>query len=213
MSLAGDPKCKLCRREGEKLFLKGEKCFSIKCPINRRNYAPGVHGPAAGNKGPKKSSNYAKQFREKQKLKRMYILNEGQFRRYYDEAMKKTSDTSTSIMERLESRLDNVVYRLGFAPSRTSARQMISHGHIAVNNRRTDVGSFNVRENDVISILEHKKSKGLFTDLVKALAHKTVPAWLVLDQDKLSGKVVSKPALADFEANVNIKAIVEFYSR
>lgn len=213
MSLPSDPKCKLCRREGEKLFLKGEKCFSIKCPINRRNYAPGVHGPAGSTKRGGKQSNYAKQFREKQKLKRTYILNEQQFRRYYDEAMLKSTDTAEAIMQRLETRLDNVVYRLGFSPSRVGARQLISHGHIALNGRRTDVGSVAVRKNDVISIQSHKQTRTLFTDLAKTLNNKSIPGWLVLNIDKLEGKVVGMPSTSDWETTANIRAIVEFYSR
>lgn len=213
MALSSDPKCKLCRREGEKLFLKGEKCFSIKCPINRRNYAPGVHGPAGALKRGGKQSNYAKQFRAKQKLKRTYGLNERQFRRYYEESMLKSADTAVAIMQRLETRLDNVVYRLGLAPSRTAARQIIAHGHIAVNDRRTDVASFSVRPNDIISVQKHKLTRTLFSELGKSLTNKAVPGWLVLDQAKLTGKVMALPAASDWETAVNIRAIVEFYSR
>jgi small subunit ribosomal protein S4 len=205
------PVCKLCRREGEKLFLKGERCFSPKCAFERRSYAPGVHGRQAQFR--RKESDYALQLRAKQKARRIYGLYERQFRRYFREAQRRKGLTGVNLLILLESRLDNVVYRLGFAISRSQARQLVLHGHFDVNGRRTNVSSYLVKAGDVISVRESSRDTPCFKELSQNLDEGRVPAWLSLDLPSLTGKVVDSPSRDDVDITLNEQLIVEYYSR
>jgi small subunit ribosomal protein S4 len=202
------PVCKLCRREGVKLFLKGDKCM-MKCTLERRNTRPGQHG--AGRS--RKPSGYALQLREKQKVRRTYGLLERQFRKHFDTAAKKTGRTSDNLLQILEMRLDNLVYRLGFADSRAQARQLVNHGHFAVNGRKTDIASFIVKPNDVIAVRERSKGLEYFKTRALMLAQKGVPAWLRLDTNALSGRVMSLPSRTELELPFDEQMVVEYYQR
>ncbi len=202
------PVCKLCRREGVKLFLKGDKCM-MKCTLERRNTRPGQHG--AGRS--RKPSGYALQLREKQKVRRTYGLLERQFRKHFDTAAKKTGRTSDNLLQILEMRLDNLVYRLGFADSRAQARQLVNHGHFAVNGRKTDIASFIVKPNDVIAVRERSKGLEYFKTRALMLAQKGVPAWLRLDTNDLSGRVMSLPSRTELELPFDEQMVVEYYQR
>ena len=203
--------CKLCRREEEKLYLKGEKCYTEKCPVTRRPYAPGAHGKRAQFR--RKVSDYGLQLREKQKARRIYGLLEAQFRRYFAEAERQKGVTGANLLRMLEMRLDNVVYRLGFAASRAQGRQMVRHGHIEVNGRRVNIPSYQVRPGDVITVREQSRRLGEFQDLPKALEHHTAPDWLSLDAAHLTGRVVTPPAREAIDIPLREELIVEFYSR
>lgn len=203
--------CKLCRREGEKLFLKGERCFSPKCAFERRSYAPGAHGRQAQYR--RKESDYALQLRAKQKARRVYGVYERQFRRYFREAQRRKGLTGVNLLILLESRLDNVVYRLGFASSRAQARQLVQHGHFDVNGRKTNIPSYLVKPGDVITVRETSRSKGYFGEVSEVLDQGQVPAWLSLDLPNLAGKVVDLPSRDDVDITLNEQLIVEFYSR
>jgi small subunit ribosomal protein S4 len=199
------PACKLCRREGLKLFLKGERCLTEKCAIERRAYPPGQHG-----RGRIKQSEYLTQLREKQKARRYYGLLEKQFRGYYEKASRKEGITGENLLRLLEQRLDNVVYRLGFGASRAQARQLIRHGHFAVNGRRVTIPSFQVKQGDELT-LKHERAKDIIlsaTDLVAS-----VPAWLQADHENLSGKVVRTPERDEIDVPVQEQLIVELYSK
>lgn len=198
--------CKLCRREGMKLFLKSDKCYTDKCPFAKRSYAPGQHG-----QGRKKLSNYGIQLREKQKAKRIYGVLESQFRNTYEKAEKMRGITGENLLKILETRLDNVVYRLGFAGSRKEARLLVTHGHFLVNGKKVDIPSYLVSVDDVVSVRE--KSKG--TEKFKTFAEnpKTLPKWLEANAEKLEGKVVAAPAREDIDVPVNETLIVELYSK
>jgi len=209
MATNKDPQCKKCRRAGEKLFLKGEKCDGPKCPIAKRNFAPGVHG----NKGFKRLTNYGKQLVEKQKAKRMYGLREKQFRIYFDKAFNKVGKTSELLFGILENRLDNTVYRLGFAKSRVSARQIVSHSHIQVNGKKVNIPSYQVSVGDVITIREKSMKSSYFENIKKEVENKEVVSWLNLDKKELKGKVTGTPNLAEVPLNVDWQTIVEFYSK
>jgi small subunit ribosomal protein S4 len=202
------PVCKLCRREGVKLFLKGDKCM-MKCTLERRNTRPGQHGTSRS----RKPSGYAIQLREKQKVRRTYGLLERQFRRQFDIAARRPGRTSENLMQVLEMRLDNLVYRLGFADSRAQARQLVCHGHFAVNGRKTDIPSFIAKPNDVISVRERSKGLEYFKTRALLLAQKGVPAWLNLDIDAMTGRVLSLPSRADLELPFDEQKVVEFYQR
>jgi small subunit ribosomal protein S4 len=204
-----EPKCKQCRRVGEKLFLKGDKCFTVKCPIVRRNYAPGQHGQS----GTGRLSGFGQQLREKQKAKKMYGLLERQFRNYYEKALRQTGNTGESIFRLLELRLDNAVYRLGFATSRDQARQLVNHGHIQVNGRRVDIPSSHVRIGDVISVQEASKKLPYFQELEKAIEKSTIPTWVSRDAKAMSGKIESIPTLEHFPTGIQMPLIIEYYSR
>lgn len=206
------PVCKLCRREGEKLFLKGQKCFSPKCPVERRNYPPGEHGREAMYRR-RRVSDFQKQLREKQKMRRIYGVMERQFRRYYERALKKRGMTGEALLQQLETRLDNVVFRLGFADSRNQARQLVTHGHFNVNDRRTDVPSTIVRPGDKVSVREGSRSRTYFKDLPPLAETKSVPPWLDRNLDQLSGTVLHQPDRDDIDAAMNEQLVVEFYSR
>lgn len=202
------PQCKKCRRAGEKLFLKGEKCFSAKCPLIKRNFPPGVHG----SKKAGRMTNYGQQLKEKQKAKRIYGLREQQFKNYFVKSFQKTGNTSEWLFRFLESRLDNTIYRLGLASSRTKARQLVSHGHFTVNGKKVNIPSFGVKTGDEIKIKENKAKKKVFSDLEETLKSKKEAApWLSLDG--LTGKVTSLPKLGDLDAGIDWQTIIEFYSK
>jgi small subunit ribosomal protein S4 len=205
------PVCKLCRREGEKLLLKGERCFTPKCALERRAYAPGMRGRQAQFR--RKKSDYGLQLREKQKARRIYGVLERQFRRYYKEAERRKGLTGVNLLIILESRLDNVVYRLGFADSRAQARQLVRHGHFDVNGRKTNIPSFLVKAGDVIGVRERSKKLAYFRDLGTVMEHKVVPEWLSLDIPIMEGRVLALPTREDIDASLDEHLIVEYYSR
>jgi len=203
--------CKLCRREEEKLYLKGEKCFTEKCPVSRRPYAPGAHGKRGQFR--RKVSDYGLQLREKQKARRIYGLLEAQFRRYFAEAERQKGVTGTNLLRMLEMRLDNVVYRLGFAPSRSAARQMVRHGHFEVNGEKVNIPSYQVKPGDTVAVRERSRRLTEFRDMEKALEQQAVPDWLSLDAARLAGRVMSAPARESIDTQLREQLIVEFYSR
>ena len=198
--------CKLCRREGMKLFLKGDRCYTDKCAFVRRSYAPGQHGASR-----KKLSNYGTQLREKQKAKRIYGVLEGQFRNTYERAEKMRGIAGENLLKLLEMRLDNVVYRLGYGASRTEARQLVNHGHFLVNGKKVDIASFKVSVNDVITVCE--KSRGSERFKMFAENPKALPKWLEANVENYEGKVVAEPAREDIDVPVNETLIVELYSK
>ncbi|MBQ9972068.1 MAG: 30S ribosomal protein S4 [Firmicutes bacterium] len=201
-----DANCRLCRREGQKLFLKGERCYSPKCAIEKRNYAPGQHG-----QNRKKMSDYGTQLREKQKTKRFYGLQETQFRNLFDKAAKKKGMTGENFLILLESRLDNVVFRLGFASSRKEARQLVTHNHFTVNGKKVNIPSYEVKAGDVIKVKEKSTHSPKFKEVKEMTI--TVPSWLTVDVEKLEGKVVALPTRSEIDTPVAEHLIVEFYSK
>ena len=201
--------CRLCRRENLKLFLKGDRCYSDKCAFERRSFAPGQHGQ---NKF-KKVSDYAVQLREKQKARRIYGMLERQFHNTFVKAEKQKGITGENLLVLLERRMDNVVYRLGLADSRSQARQLVTHGHIAVNGKRLDIASALVKAGDVISVMENSRGKEYFKGMAETLASKTTPAWLVLDAQSLSGKVDRFPTREEIDVPIEEHLIVELYSK
>ncbi len=205
------PVCRLCRREGEKLYLKGDRCFSPKCAIERRNTPPGQHGIARA--GRRKVSDYSMQLREKQKARRIYGVLERQFQRYYTEAARRTGVTGAVLLQYLETRLDNVVFRLGFASSRKQARQLVEHGHFAVNGKPASVPSFLVKPGDTVSVLEASRRSPYFADMSKELQSRGVPDWLSLDPRNLSGRVAMLPSRQQIDTPLKEQLIVEYYSR
>lgn len=211
MARYSDAVCKLCRREGMKLFLKGERCLSPKCAIERRNTPPGMHGKKAVFR--RKASDFGMQLREKQKARRVYGVMEQQFRRYFRDASRRKGLTGAQLLVLLESRLDNTVYRLGFADSRPQARQLVRHGHFSLNGRRTNIPSALVSIGDVISVHPNSRSTTYFKDRSQVLPGVRVPQWLSLDAAALSGSVLNSPAREDVEIPLNEQLIVEFYSR
>lgn len=206
-----DPVCRLCRTEGEKLFLKGDRCFTPKCSFERRSYPPGVHGRQGQFR--RKESDYGNQLREKQKVRRLYGVFERQFRRYFQEAQRQKGLTGANLLTILESRLDNVIYRLGLASSRAQARQLVSHGHFEVNGRKTNIPSFIVSEGDMISVRANSRKTNFFKEVAKSIDEGRVPGWLSLNEAELSGRVVSKPAREHIDVTLNEQLIVEYYSR
>jgi len=207
------PVCKLCRREGEKLFLKGERCFTSKCSFEKRNFAPGQHGRMASRMRSNRQSDFARQLRAKQRARRVYGVLERQFRRYYTTALKRRGLTGLSLLQILESRLDNIVYRLGFASSRAQARLLVTHGHFVVNDRRTDVPSMLLKEGDVISIREGSMKTNYFKSLNEVADSRTAPEWLVRDSKNLTGTVQRMPERVEIDGSLNEQLIVEYYSR
>jgi small subunit ribosomal protein S4 len=206
------PKCKICRREGEKLFLKGSRCLSPKCAIERRNYPPGQHGRESQfRRG--RASDYSLQLREKQKVRRIYGVLERQFRRYFREAQQRSGLTGSNLLGILESRLDNVVYRLGFADSRAQARQLVQHGHFNVNGRRTNIPSFIVRPGDEIEVRDGSRKRTYFKDLREYAGDRSAPDWLRRDATKLIGEMVRVPERSDVDYTINEQLVVEYYSR
>ena len=212
MARNSGPVCKLCRREGQKLFLKGERCFSSKCALERRAYPPGEHGYEQQYRR-KRTSSYGQQLREKQKLRRVYGVLETQFRRYYREAVRRKGITGTNLLVVLESRLDNVVYRLGVASSRAHARQLVNHGHIDVNGRRCDISSALLKEGDVVSVHASSRRLPYFGQLSEVLAKHAVPAWLSLDPVDGPGRVMNLPSREEIDLRINEQLVVEYYSR
>jgi len=206
-----DAVCRLCRREGQKLFLKGDRCLSPKCAIEKRNYPPGDHGKKATFR--RKVSDYGMQLREKQKARRIYGVMEQQFRRYFADADRRKGMTGTTLLTMLESRLDNVVYRLGFADSRSQARQLVRHGHFDVNGRKTDIPSFLTNVGDVIQVRANNQSKTYFKERSQVMQTNRVPGWLTLNLMTLSGSVQAEPGREDIEIPLNEQLIVEYYSR
>ena len=203
-----DEQCRRCRREGQKLFLKGDRCYTDKCSISRRNYAPGQHGQKRA-----KLSEYGTQLREKQKTKSYYGVGEKQFRKYFEMASNKKGVTGENLLQILESRLDNVVYRLGFGVSRTQARQLVNHGQFEVNGKKVDIPSYLVKAGDVITVREIKKDNATIKANVEANAARPVPAWLELNNETLSGKVVRLASREDVDIPVEEHLIVELYSK
>ena len=199
--------CKLCRREGAKLFLKGERCYSEKCSIGIRSYAPGQHG-----QGRKKSSEYGLQLRAKQTARRFYGVQEAQFRHYFDIAERKQGVTGDNLLKILESRLDNVVYRLGIAPTRAAARQLVSHRHITVDGSVVNIPSYSVKPGQVIGVREKSKSMEVIADALSGFNHSKYP-WIEWDQSSMSGKLLHLPERADIPENIKEQLIVELYSK
>jgi len=200
--------CRLCRRENVKMFLKGDRCFSDKCAIERRPYPPGQHG-----QGRQKASEYARQLREKQKVKRIYGLLERQFRRYFQEAERLPGVTGEKLLELLELRLDNAVYRLGFAATRSEARQLVRHGHFTVNGRKVDIPSYQVRPGQVIDVREKSRQIQRINDSMGAVERHGVPSWLAVDAETYRGTVQSIPQRSDIQAAIEEQLIVELYSK
>lgn len=207
-----DAVCRLCRREGEKLFLKGERCFTPKCSFEKRGYPPGMHGKFSSAR-PGRESDYAKQLRAKQKAKRVYGVYERQFRRYYSQALRMRGLTGINLLQTLETRLGNVVYRLGFASSRAQARILVTHGHFLVNGKRADIPSYGVSVDDVISVRERSRDTVYFRNLREEAEGRTVPTWLARDLTNLSGRMLRLPERSEIDGNLNEQLIVEYYSR
>ena len=200
--------CRLCRREGQKLFLKGERCYSEKCSVGLRGYAPGQHG-----QGRKKSSENGMQLRAKQTARRFYGVQENQFHHYFEIAERKQGITGDNLLRILESRLDNVVYRVGFASSRAEARQLVGHGHYEVNGKRVDIASYLLKAGDVVSICEKSRASEKIKAVVEANSARPVPEWIDVDRNNLSAKVIALPTREQIEAPVDEQLIVEFYSK
>ncbi len=202
------PVCRLCRREGVKLFLKGARCMTEKCAIERRSYPPGQHG-----QGRQRASEYSAQLREKQKLKRIYGLQERQFRGLFGKAERKPGITGEHLLKLLESRLDNVVYRLGFASSRKEARQLVNHGHLLVNGRKTDIPGFMVRAGDVVEVRERSRNLVPVQTALEGVDGRGIPVWLELDRATFKGTVRGLPTKEELALPVNEQMVVELYSR
>jgi small subunit ribosomal protein S4 len=200
------PSCRLCRREGQKLFLKGERCYSVKCAMDKKPFAPGQHGQSR-----KKLSDYGHQLREKQKAKRFYGILETQFRNYFDKAAKKKGITGENLLIMLETRLDNTVFRMGFGSSRKEARQLVLHGHFTVNGHKENIPSFAVKAGDVIKVKEKSVSSPKFKEIKEMSI--SVPVWISVDVEKLEGKVLSIPRREDIDTPVAEHLIVELYSK
>ncbi len=200
--------CRLCRREGVKLYLKGDRCYSDKCALTNKAYAPGQHGQSR-----KKPSEYGIQLREKQKVRRIYGIQERQFRNYFEKAERQKGVVGENLLRLLECRLDNVVYRLGMASSRVDARQLVRHGHFTVDGRKVNIPSFLVRVGNVISVREKSRSSAKLTGIAEAIAHRNPPAWLELDKENLVGKVIALPAREDIDLPITEQLIIELYSR
>ncbi len=209
MATYREAKCRLCRREGGKLFLKGDKCYNGKCPFEKRHVAPGQHGLAAARK---KVSEYGKQLREKQKVKRIYGVQEGQFRACYEKADRMKGITGENMLSLLERRLDNVVYRMGVGVSRSQARQLVNHGHFLVNGKKVNIPSYTVKVGDVITVKESKTSNKYF-EVIKSSKATNIPKWVEFDPEKLQGKILSLPERDDIDSQIAEHMIVELYSK
>jgi small subunit ribosomal protein S4 len=203
------PVCRLCRREGMKLFLKGERCYTEKCAIEKRNFVPGQHGKSRKSK----MLGYGIQLREKQKVKRIYGVLEGQFRRYFAHAERTRGITGETLLQLLERRLDNVAYRLGFATSRAAARQLVRHGHFTVNGRKVDIPSFSVKPGDVVSVRETSRKSAAILHALEEVKGRGVPEWLQFDAEGMSGKIGSIPSREQINLPVQEQLIVELYSK
>ena len=200
--------CRLCRREGQKLFLKGERCYTDKCSVGRRSYAPGQHG-----QGRKKLSEYGLQLRAKQATRRYYGILEGQFRHYYELAEKREGKTGEQLLSIIETRLDNVVYRLGFATSRPEARQLVVHNHFSVNGRKVNIPSYLIKAGDTVEIKEAKKSSPRYKEILEVTEGRMIPSWLEADHDNFTGTVKELPSRDEIDVPVNETLIVELYSK
>jgi small subunit ribosomal protein S4 len=205
------PSCKLCRREGAKLYLKGERCYTAKCAFERRPYPAGMHGRRAQYR--RKTSDFGQQLREKQKARRIYGVLERQFRRYFKVAERRKGLTGANLLQILESRLDNIVYRLGFASSRSQARQLVRHGHFDVNGRKTNVPSFLAKPGDQIAVRAKSRSSAHFQNLTEEMEHHFLPEWLSVDVETLSGRVLALPTRDQIEVSLTEHLIIEYYSR
>ena len=203
-----DSVCRLCRREGVKLFLKGERCYTDKCAIERRNYPPGQHGQARA-----KFSEYAIQLREKQKLRRIYGVLERQFRRYFSLAERGKGVTGEALLIMLERRLDNMVYRMGFANSRSEGRQLVRHGHCAINGKKVNIPSYLVKAGDVVTVREKSRPNARIGEALEASQRRGIPDWLEVDRQTFTGKVKTLPLRADLTTPINEKLVVELYSK
>ena len=208
MSRYRGPVSRLCRREGMKLFLKGAKCYTKKCPFERRPTPPGQHGIRR-----RKVSEFGLQLREKQKMRRIYSVHERQFKRYFDEAERRSGVTGEALLRLLETRLDNVVFRMGFASSRAQARQLVTHGHFAVNGKPTNIASYPVSEGDRVEVRETSRQSNYFKNSREALKGAQRPDWLSVDADKLTGSVTALPRRDQMPAELNEQLVVEYYSR
>ena len=204
------PVCRMCRRDGVKLFLKGPKCFTDKCPVEKRNFAPGQHGQS---KKQKKLVGYGLQLREKQKAKRIYFTLETQFRAYYEKAANKTGVTGELLLQQLETRLDNVAYRLGFAISRRQARQVVRHGHVSVNGRKVNIPSYQCKVGDVIAIRDKSKEMAVLETAKDFISGQSRVRWIDANPDGLTGKIIAMPTREDIQLPVNEQQIVELYSK
>jgi small subunit ribosomal protein S4 len=204
-----DAVCRLCRREGMKLFLKGAKCFTDKCPVEKRNYAPGQHGKDKKTK----VVGYGLQLREKQKAKRIYFVGENQFRNYYEVASNATGVTGEILLQQLERRLDNLVFRLGFANARRQARQLVRHGHISVNGRKVNIPSYQVRVGDEIALRDEAKNLDIVKNATEFASHQTAPAWMTVDRENFKGTLNALPKREDINLPINEQLIVELYSK
>lgn len=202
------PKCRLCRRENTKLFLKGERCYTESCAFDRRQYAPGQHG-----QGRSKFSAYGEQLREKQKVKRIYGVLEQQFRNYFHKAAQKRGVTGENLIMMLESRLDNMAYRMGFAPSRTEARQLVRHGHFLVNGKKVDIPSCLLRPGDAVQLREKSRSIAKIKESLETAQQRGVPRWLELDVENFTGKIVALPKRDEITMPIREQLIVELYSK
>jgi small subunit ribosomal protein S4 len=200
--------CRLCRREGLKLFFKGDRCYTEKCAFERRGYAPGEHGQAR-----KKHSDYGVQLREKQRLKRMYGLLEKQFKGYFERADRMRGITGSNLLMLLERRLDNVVFRLGFAPSRNEARQLVRHSHFLVNGKKVNIPSYTVRKDDIVELREKSRKVLPILDSLETVARRGIPGWLELDKDNFKGAVKTIPTREDITMPVQEQLVVELYSK
>jgi len=200
--------CRICRREGEKLFLNGDRCYTDKCAIERRKYPPGQHG-----QGYRKLSDYGFQLREKQKVRKMYGILERQFRRYFYEAEKKKGVTGEVLLQIIESRLDNVVYRMGFASNKRSARQLVRHGHILVNNKEVNLPSYATKEGDMISIRESSRDMPLIVESLSKVEHRGIPPWVEVDSGNFTGKFLHTPSRDELQIPIQEQLIVELYSK
>jgi small subunit ribosomal protein S4 len=207
-----DAVCKLCRREGEKLFLKGERCTTPKCAFEKRAYAPGMHGKF-GSSRPGRESDYSRQLRAKQKARRVYGILERQFRRYFSLAQRRRGLTGINLLQILETRLDNIVFRLGFASSRSQAHILVSHGHFLVNGQKTDIPSVIIKINDIVSDSDKAKENIYFKGLREEAEGRLVPLWIERDLANLSGRILRLPERAEIDGNLNEQLIVEYYSR
>ncbi len=206
------PVCKLCRREGEKLFLKGTRCYTPKCAFEKRGYPPGMHGKGAQFRR-KRESDFARQLRAKQKARRVYGVLERQFHRYYEVSLRRRGLTGLNLLQILESRLDNVIYRLGYADSRAKARLLVTHGHFSVNGRRTDIPSMLLTVGDTVSVRPGSLKRPLFKELADLAEPRNVPNWLSRNLSGLAGTVIRMPERAEIDANLGEQLIVEYYSR
>lgn len=202
------PVCRLCRREGVKLYLKGDRCYTEKCAHDRRSHVPGEHGQFR-----RKLSEYGIQLREKQKARRIYGVMEKQFRRYFEEAARKKGVTGEALLQMLETRLDNVIYRLGFAGSRAEARQLVRHGHFSINGRKVDIPSYQVKKGDVVAVRDGSRDLARLKELAEAAGGRAAPDWLEVDRENMRGKVLRVPRREDIDVPIEEHLIVELYSR